>query len=156
MRTTERVTVEGRVSKGFEPVRDAFVENFTERHELGGACCVYRAGEQVVDLWGGVRNRETGEAWEERTMVLVNSATKGLAASMARITTSRSWSSNRRLRLSCCQGAFASTSATRRDQSKVEGTTASSRRSFRRYIAMTAGTNSRPSSASGVVNGTAG
>ena len=91
MRTTERVTVEGRVSKGFEPVRDAFVENFTERHELGGACCVYRAGEQVVDLWGGVRNRETGEAWEERTMVLVNSATKGLAAMTLAIAHSRGW-----------------------------------------------------------------
>ena len=34
------------------------------RRELGGACCVYHRGEKVVDLWGGVRNRQTGEPWE--------------------------------------------------------------------------------------------
>jgi len=38
-------------------VRTAFVENITRRGELGGACCVYRHGEKVVDLWGGVRDR---------------------------------------------------------------------------------------------------
>ena len=52
-----------------------------------------------------------------------------------------------------CHGALASTSATSRVHSSVEGTTVSSRRSLSRYIARTAGTNSRPSSASGLVNG---
>ena len=33
--------VEGHVSRGFEAVREAFAENFTRRHELGGACCAY-------------------------------------------------------------------------------------------------------------------
>jgi len=80
MKTLQRIPVEGHVSAGFEPVREAFAENFTRRHELGGACCVYHRGEKVVDLWGGVRNKATGEPWEEDTMVLVYSATKGLAA----------------------------------------------------------------------------
>src|SRR5919107_734774 len=80
MRATKNVTVQGQVSAGFEPVRHAFVDNFARRHELGGACCVYWNGEKVVDLWGGVRNKPTGEPWESDTMVLVNSATKGLAA----------------------------------------------------------------------------
>ena len=80
MHTTHSVAVQGQVSSGFEPVREAFEENFTRRHELGGACCVYRDGEKVVDLWGGIRNKETGEPWEADTMVVVNSATKGLAA----------------------------------------------------------------------------
>src|SRR6476646_10760998 len=71
--------VEGHVSAGFEGVRDAFAENFTQRHELGGACCVYHRGEKVVDLWGGVRNEETDEPWERDTMALVYSATTGLA-----------------------------------------------------------------------------
>lgn len=57
------IQIEGRVSPGFEPVRDAFVENFARRHELGGACCVYHRGEKVVDLWGGVRHATTGEPW---------------------------------------------------------------------------------------------
>ena len=79
----------------------------------------------------------------------------GRAASRARITTSSSWSRSSRLRRSFCHGALASTSATRRVHSRVDGTTVSSRRSLSRYIAMTAGMNSSPSSASGVVNGIA-
>lgn len=63
----------------FEAVREAFIENFRRRKELGAACCVYYRGEKVVDLWGGVRNRATGEPWEEGTMALVFSSTKGMA-----------------------------------------------------------------------------
>ena len=74
------ITVEGLVSPGFESVRDAFADNFASRHELGGACAVYRYGEKVVDLWGGVRDKQTGKPWEQNTMVVVHSATKGLAA----------------------------------------------------------------------------
>jgi CubicO group peptidase (beta-lactamase class C family) len=91
MRTPHSVTIEGHVSAGFEAVRDAFAENFARRHELGGACCAYRRGEKVVDIWGGVRNRETGEPWEEDTMVVVYSATKGLAAMTLAIAHSRGW-----------------------------------------------------------------
>lgn len=83
--------IEGRVSAGFEAVYDACVENFARRHELGGACCVYYRGEKVVDLWGGVRNEATGEPWERDTMVVVHSATKGLAAMTLAIAHSRGW-----------------------------------------------------------------
>jgi CubicO group peptidase (beta-lactamase class C family) len=85
------VEIEGWASAGFEAVRDAFVENFTRRHELGGACCVYHRGEKVVDLWGGVRNKSTGEPWQEDTMVLIWSATKGLAAMTLAVANSRGW-----------------------------------------------------------------
>jgi CubicO group peptidase (beta-lactamase class C family) len=81
----------GDVSRGFEAVRDAFEENFARRHELGGACCVYYRGEKVVDLWGGVRKKATGEPWERDTMVVVHSATKGLAAMTLAIAHSRGW-----------------------------------------------------------------
>jgi len=83
--------VDGHVSRGFERVREAFVENFAKRRELGGACCVYRHGEKVVDLWGGVRNKQTGELWERDTMVLVYSATKGLAAMTMALAHSQGW-----------------------------------------------------------------
>jgi CubicO group peptidase (beta-lactamase class C family) len=86
-----RLTVEGHVSSGFEAVREAFTENFARRRELGGACCVYCRGERVVDLWGGIRNKRTGEPWEHDTMVLVNSTTKGLAAMTLAIAHSRGW-----------------------------------------------------------------
>jgi CubicO group peptidase (beta-lactamase class C family) len=82
---------QGQVSRGFESVRDAFAANFARRRELGGACCAYRAGANVVDLWGGIRNKQTGEPWEQDTMVIVYSATKGLAAMTLAIAHSRGW-----------------------------------------------------------------
>ncbi len=84
-------TVKGYVNRGFEPVRSTFAENFDRRRELGGACCAYHGGQKVVDLWGGVRNKHTGEPWEGRTMVIVYSATKGLAAMTLAIAHSRGW-----------------------------------------------------------------
>src|SRR6266498_1038981 len=75
--------MEGHVSHGFEGVREASAANFARRGELGGACCAYLWGEKVVDLWGGIRNQQTREPWEENTMVLVHSATKGLAVVLA-------------------------------------------------------------------------
>ncbi len=71
--------ISGFVKPGFEAVREAFIENFERRKELGAACCVYYRGEKVVDLWGGIRNKATGEPWEEDTMVIVFSATKGMS-----------------------------------------------------------------------------
>src|SRR5689334_5698131 len=44
-----------------------------------------------VDLWGGIRNKQTGEPWERDTMVVVHSATKGLAAMTLAIAHSRGW-----------------------------------------------------------------
>ena len=83
--------IDGHVSAGFEPVREAFIENFSRRNELGGACCVYYQGEKVVDLWGGVRNKATGEPWEKDTMVIVYSTTKGLSAMALAVAHSRGW-----------------------------------------------------------------
>ena len=83
--------VHGFARAGFEAVREAFADNFSRRHELGGACCIYLHGEKVVDLWGGIRNNATGEAWDEGTMVLVHSATKGLAAMTLAVAHSHGW-----------------------------------------------------------------
>src|SRR5215207_9042605 len=86
-----QVEIHGFVSSGYEAVREAFAENFVRRREIGAACCVYHRGEKVVDLWGGVRNKATGEPWEEDTMALVYSATKGLAAMTLAVAHSRGW-----------------------------------------------------------------
>jgi CubicO group peptidase (beta-lactamase class C family) len=83
--------IEGYVSPGFDSVREAFAENFARRRELGGACCAVHNGETVVDLWGGVRNAITGEPWERDTMVIIYSATKGLAAMTLALAHSRGW-----------------------------------------------------------------
>jgi CubicO group peptidase (beta-lactamase class C family) len=83
--------VKGYVSPGFEGVWEAFAENLTRRHELGGACSAYVHGEKVVDVWGGIRNKQDGEPWERGTMVIVHSATKGLAAMTLALAHSRGW-----------------------------------------------------------------
>jgi len=83
--------VEGHVRPGFEAVRETFADNFARRRELGGGCCAYHGGEKVVDLWGGVRNEQTGDPWAQDTMVIVYSATKGLAAMTLAIAHSRGW-----------------------------------------------------------------
>jgi CubicO group peptidase (beta-lactamase class C family) len=83
--------ISGFARPAFEPVRKAFADNFVRRRELGGACAAYFHGEPVVDIWGGVRNKETGEAWDHDTMVIVHSATKGLAAMTLAIAHSRGW-----------------------------------------------------------------
>ena len=83
--------VEGHVGRGFEAVREAFADNFARRGEVGGACCAYVHGEKVVDLWGGIRSKETGEPWEQDTMVLVWSASKGLSAMPLALAHSRGW-----------------------------------------------------------------
>lgn len=82
--------VHGAVAPGFEAVRDAFVENFRSRGELGAPCCAYLRGEKVVDLWGGVRERSTNAPWEAGTMALVHSATKGMAGLAVALAHSRS------------------------------------------------------------------
>ncbi|HEX8648753.1 MAG TPA: serine hydrolase domain-containing protein [Thermoleophilaceae bacterium] len=70
----------GSVARGFESVRRAFERNLTSGRELGAACAAYVDGEKVVDLWGGVRDARSGARWDEDTLVLVYSTSKGLAA----------------------------------------------------------------------------
>src|SRR5690242_18765803 len=91
MATDARSGIYGYVDTGFEAVREAFIENFSRRTELGSACCVYHRGKRVVDLWGGIRNKASGEPWQEDTMVMVHSATKGLAAMTLALAHSRGW-----------------------------------------------------------------
>ncbi len=71
--------IRGTVAPGFERVREVFARNFERRKEIGAACAVYLRGEKVVDLWGGCRDAATGAPWEENTMVIVFSTTKGMA-----------------------------------------------------------------------------
>jgi CubicO group peptidase (beta-lactamase class C family) len=74
------VELRGTVNTGFEPVREAFARNFSGHGDIGAACCVYRHGEPVVDLWGGLADPVHGNAWQEDTLQLVFSAAKGPTA----------------------------------------------------------------------------
>src|SRR5258708_18684813 len=78
-RVTTNTPIHGNVAPGFETVQTEFTRNFTERGELGAACTIYYRGDKVVDLWGGYRDPQKKLPWQEDTMVLVFSSTKGLA-----------------------------------------------------------------------------
>ena len=81
----------GSVAPGFEEVRAEFDRNFAERGEIGAAVAAYWRGEKVVDLWGGRRVPTGAAPWNEDTMVVVNSTTKGLAAMTVAVANSRGW-----------------------------------------------------------------
>lgn len=83
--------IDGHVAPGFEPVRDEFARNFAKRDELGSGCAAVIGGERVVDLWGGTRDETTGEPWQEETLSLIFSTTKGLSATAIAIALARSW-----------------------------------------------------------------
>ena len=83
------MNIDGYVASEFEPVLDAFSENFDQRGEVGAAVCVYLDGEPVVDLWGGLADGTSGLRWEADTLVLVYSATKGVTATCANLLVQR-------------------------------------------------------------------
>lgn len=83
--------VSGAVAPGFEGVREAFVRNFAERGEIGAAVAAYWHGRKVVDLWGGRRLWNGSAPWEEDTMVVVHSTTKGMAAMTLAVAHARGW-----------------------------------------------------------------
>ena len=81
--------VHGDVEPGFAAVADEFRRNFSDRGELGAACGVYHRGRKVVDLWGGHRDRAATLPWEEDTMVVVYSTSKGMAATTVAVAHAR-------------------------------------------------------------------
>lgn len=73
------LAIHGEVATRFEPVREEFTANF-RRGEIGASLCVWHRGEVVVDLWGGLADRDGGSRWERDTLTTVFSATKGVVA----------------------------------------------------------------------------
>lgn len=72
--------VAGWTATGFEGVREVFERNFAAGLEVGAAFSAYHRGRKVVDLWGGIADQATGRPWEEDTVILVFSTTKGVTA----------------------------------------------------------------------------
>jgi CubicO group peptidase (beta-lactamase class C family) len=74
------IQVSGDTDLGFERVADEFRSGFERHGELGAAFAAYVGGNKVVDLWGGVADSRSGAAWEQDTLQLIFSGTKGLTA----------------------------------------------------------------------------
>ncbi|MGD9793637.1 MAG: serine hydrolase domain-containing protein [Acidimicrobiia bacterium] len=83
--------IEGDVAPGWEPVREAFAANFTDRGDLGAAVAVVHRGQTVVDLVGGHRDRDRTERYGHDTLQLVFSTTKGMASVCVGLCVQRGW-----------------------------------------------------------------
>ena len=71
--------IQGSWDPRFEPVRDAFASNFSERGELGAAICLSVGGQNVVDLWGGWADGARSRVWQEDTLVNIFSIGKAVS-----------------------------------------------------------------------------
>ena len=79
--------MDGHAHPGFARVADTF------RHQLrrtagGAAAAVYHRGDLVVDLWGGCRD-DSGEPWEQDTLAMCFSTTKGVASTALHVLADR-------------------------------------------------------------------
>ena len=79
--------ISGHVAAGFEPVFDAFEENFAVRGEVGAEFCAYVGGECVVNIWAGMATPD--RPWADDTLVFLFSVTKGPTALVAQILADR-------------------------------------------------------------------
>ena len=81
--------IAGFCDPSFAEVGEAFEANFRERRETGASLCINADGRTVVDLWGGVRDPETGAPWQRDTVSIVFSCTKAATAICAHMLVDR-------------------------------------------------------------------
>jgi CubicO group peptidase (beta-lactamase class C family) len=74
------MAIDGRVSAGYEHVRDLFADLVETGSETGAALTVLRHGAPVVELHGGWRDAARQQPWTADTLVNVYSVGKPLAA----------------------------------------------------------------------------
>jgi CubicO group peptidase (beta-lactamase class C family) len=68
--------VEGFNHPQFDHVREVFTRNFADHDELGASVAVTVAGELVVDLWGGWKDKARTQPWTRDTRAPLWSGTK--------------------------------------------------------------------------------
>lgn len=77
--------IAGTCAPGYEPVRDAFAQNFAQRDEIGASVAVVVSGEPVVNLWAGWADQACTLPWREDTLTNVWSSTKAMTSLCAHI-----------------------------------------------------------------------
>lgn len=81
----------GYVQPGFEHVKEVFIENFERRREVGAAFAAVIDDKVVVNLWGGYCDEEGSNLWEEDTVCILFSTTKGLSSLAFLLAIDRGW-----------------------------------------------------------------
>ena len=83
---TEKGRVSGFCDPAYQPVLDAFLENFASRNEFGASICLNVQGQTMVDLWGGYQVKLNAEKkadpipWDKDSVSIVFSCTKAATA----------------------------------------------------------------------------
>ncbi|MEH6348283.1 MAG: serine hydrolase domain-containing protein [Bermanella sp.] len=83
--TFGEATISGYCKPEFEDVAYEFMQNFTERGEVGASVCIRIGDEKVVDLWGGLANTRSQTPWDEDSLCVVFSCTKAATAMCAHL-----------------------------------------------------------------------
>ena len=69
--------VNGHCEDKYISVKKIFESYFLKQEEIGASFAIYKEGKSLIDLWGGLKNKND-KKWEENAIVNVFSATKGI------------------------------------------------------------------------------
>ena len=69
--------ISGYCEEKYIPLKKLFEDYFLKQEEIRASFAVYKEGKPLIDLWGGLKNKND-EKWNENTIVNVFSATKGI------------------------------------------------------------------------------
>ncbi len=72
--------IQGEFENGFEKLFDTFKSHFENDLEIGASVCVQIDGKNVVNLYGGFRDRNMHEPWRANDLVQFFSTSKPIAA----------------------------------------------------------------------------
>ena len=80
MSTDIEITDLGQFSKKFHKTYELFKNNLENNEEVGASFAVYQGGACLIDLYGGYRDRDKKNKWDQDTIVNVHSTSKGIVA----------------------------------------------------------------------------
>ena len=80
MTKDNEITALGEFNKKFENTYELFKKNLENDEEVGASFAVYQNGEVLVDLYGGYRDRDKSNKWDQNTIVNIHSTSKGVVA----------------------------------------------------------------------------
>jgi CubicO group peptidase (beta-lactamase class C family) len=76
--------LQGTIHPDFAGVANVLRRILPKKGPGGAAVCVYHRGEKVVDAWGGTRD-DRGSPWQEDTLSISFSTTKGVASTLLHV-----------------------------------------------------------------------
>ena len=80
MTKENEITALGEFNKKFENTYELFKKNLENDEEVGASFAVYQNGEVLVNLYGGYRDRDKKNKWDQNTIVNIHSTSKGIVA----------------------------------------------------------------------------